>query len=114
MHVSIAWQIHNAKNPDKAGSGPGFGPNPPNPVTSEAPGSLSGLTKPSSDLLRTPGHMFTSSAAAASLGRPHDLPPSGYPPGLARNPYDAAALAASAGFLGGPPGHMGMCFFLFL
>ncbi|KAL5277681.1 AUTS2 family protein [Megaselia abdita] len=111
MHVTIAWQIHNSKNPDKTG-GPGasigFGPNPSNPVTSEAPGSLSGLTKPtSSDLLRAPGHMFTSSAAAASLGRPHDLPPSAYPPGLARNPYDAAALAASAGFLGGPPGHMG-------
>lgn len=114
MHVRIAWEIYLHTQPEKAGNGPGggsAGQNPSNPATSSAPGALSGLVKPPSTDLRTPGHMFTSSAmaAASSLGRPHEHP-SAYPPGLARNPYDAAALAASAGFLGGPPGHMGKFF----
>lgn len=94
MHVRIAWEIyyHQAKlNPEKT-----------------ATPSL-GVKASVTDMLRPPSHMFPQSAAAAaaaSLSRPHELPPAGYPVGIpGRTPFDTAPLPAS--FLAGPTSHLG-------
>jgi len=86
MHVRIAWEIYHhqgKQNPDKTAA-PGIG------VKTE-------------QLLRPPSHIFSS---AGAIPRPHEMPPTAFPPtGLPGRPFEASALASS--FLGAPTSHLG-------
>lgn len=87
MHVRIAWEIlHHQKkeNPEKTA-------NIPN------------LCSKAAELPPRPSHMFPS---AGVLQRPHELSAS-FPAALsARPPYETGQIPA--GFLAGPPSHIGM------
>lgn len=87
MHVRIAWEIlHHQKkeNPEKTATIPN-------------------LCSKAAELPPRPSHMFPS---AGVLPRPHELAAS-FPGGLSgRPPYETGPIPA--GFLTGPPSHIGM------
>lgn len=91
MHVRIAWEIlHHQKkeNPEKTATIPN-------------------LCSKAAELPPRPSHMFPS---AGVMPRPHELSAS-FPGGLSgRPPYETGPIPA--GFLAGPPSHIGKCWTL--